>query len=480
MNCKKEQIFEQIKKSICIIYKDEIEKGIGFLCKIQFKEHINFLIINNNLLSSIDFEREKFIKFRIDNEKEYRYIKKDNLKIIKNEEIGITFIEIKENLNIFLEVDDKVKEEKKDIKKKDLIYIIKNEEKNEINKIYGYNIKIEHKYIYLKNNKKKGLIGSPIILSDNLKTIGIIYENNKNIDKGILINYCIKEIISKKNKQIISIIYKIEEKDKKIKIFDEDFIKNNRENCKIIIDGEEREICSELKINEKMKKRKTIEIKLIEYKTITNMFCMFAECFSLISLPDISKFDTSKVENMSCLFFKCSSLKPLPDISNWNTQNINNILSMFCGCSSLESLPDISKWNIQNVKKMSGIFIGCSSLISLPDISKWNTINVNDMIGLFSGCSSLKLLPDISKWIINNIINMTNMLYNCSSLKSLPDISKWNTNNVTKMSYIFSNCLSLNSLPDLSKWNSNNTTKMNNIFLIVFLYYQYLIYKVKY
>ena len=153
MSCEKGQIFEQIKKSICIIYKDEIEIGIGFLCKIKFEEYINFLIINNSSLSSIDFEREKFIKFRIDNEKEYRYIKKDNLKIIKNEEIGITFIEIKENLNIFLEVDDKVKEENKHIK--ELIYIIKNEVKNEINNINGYDIKIERKYIYLKNIKKK-------------------------------------------------------------------------------------------------------------------------------------------------------------------------------------------------------------------------------------------------------------------------------------------------------------------------------------
>ena len=52
---------------------------------------------------------------------------------------------------------------------------------------------------------------------------------------------------------------------------------------------------------------------------------------------------------------------------------------IFYNCSSLISLPDISKWNISNVYNMSGMFSNCSSLISLPDISKWNTNNVTDM-----------------------------------------------------------------------------------------------------
>jgi surface protein len=49
---------------------------------------------------------------------------------------------------------------------------------------------------------------------------------------------------------------------------------------------------------------------------------------------------------------------------------------MFFNCSSLISLPDISKWNTTNVINMKKMFYNCSSLISLPDISKWNTSNV--------------------------------------------------------------------------------------------------------
>ena len=62
---------------------------------------------------------------------------------------------------------------------------------------------------------------------------------------------------------------------------------------------------------------------------------------------------------------------------------------MFYGCSSLISLPDISKWNTNNVKDMSFMFYGCSSLSFLPDISKWKTNNITDMNSIFFQCHNL-------------------------------------------------------------------------------------------
>ena len=49
------------------------------------------------------------------------------------------------------------------------------------------------------------------------------------------------------------------------------------------------------------------------------------------------------------MFSYCSSLSSLPDISKWNTSKVNNMNDMFRYCSSLSSLPDISKWNIWDV-----------------------------------------------------------------------------------------------------------------------------------
>ena len=56
---------------------------------------------------------------------------------------------------------------------------------------------------------------------------------------------------------------------------------------------------------------------------------------------------------------------------------------MFNGCSSLISLPNISKWNTNNITDMNSIFCNCLSLNSLPDISKWNTSNIYIKMGYF-------------------------------------------------------------------------------------------------
>ena len=56
---------------------------------------------------------------------------------------------------------------------------------------------------------------------------------------------------------------------------------------------------------------------------------------------------------------------------------------MFSYCLSLLSLPDISKWNTYNVKTMDGMISNCPLLSSLPDISKWNINNVANMRCMF-------------------------------------------------------------------------------------------------
>ena len=98
---------------------------------------------------------------------------------------------------------------------------------------------------------------------------------------------------------------------------------------------------------------------------------------------------------MKKMFYGCSSLVSLPDISNWNTKEVTDMSKIFYGCSLLESLPDISKWNIDNVRNINSLFWECSSLISLPDLSKWNTNKVIDISYLFFGCSLLLKLPDL-------------------------------------------------------------------------------------
>ena len=260
-----------------------------------------------------------------------------------------------------------------------------------------------------------------------------------------------------------------------IRIFGDKFVKNNKKKLYIIIDNEENELKNYYKLpyktifSQKNNKIKNIQfslrIKLIEKETIDDMSYMFEGCKNLISLEDISNWDTCNIKDMSYMFSKCISLKSLPDIIyKWDISKVTNISGLFHSCDNLSYLPDLSKWNTINIINMKELFYGCKSLYSLPDISKWNTNKVINMSQLFSTCCSLKKIPDIFKWDTSKVINISGMFLNCKSITELPDISKWNTTNVTDLSNLFDNCECLLKLPEISKWDVSNVKDMSSMF----------------
>ena len=103
-------------------------------------------------------------------------------------------------------------------------------------------------------------------------------------------------------------------------------------------------------------------------------------------------------------------------------------------CNSLQSLPDISKWNTSKVTTMNGVFSRCCSLKSLPDISKWNINNINDMSWIFNGCEILNSLPHISKWY-KNIAN-DKYIMNMNKIDIIINIDK---NEINKKIYFLDN-----------------------------------------
>ena len=311
------------------------------------------------------------------------------------------------------------------------------------------------------------------------------------------------------------------EEEKKIKIFGDDFVKNNKDKCIILYKNEIFPLQKYFLFKDIEKRDQKLEIHLIEFIFITNRSYMFDGCKSLeefelfkgnekvdveekeldsedfysnidnictdksnplyifenySSIPfatDKNKINSvveilddlpSFLEKMSFMFNDCKSLISLKGLSEWDIINVTDLTKIFKGCSSLQYLPDISRWNTKNIITFEDMFMDCSSLISLPDISKWNTENAEDMGGMFNGCSSLISLPDISKWNTENVENISSLFRDCLLLQSLPDISKWNTKNVGRMSLFFHGCSSLKSLPDISKWNTENAEDMDYMF----------------
>ena len=127
----------------------------------------------------------------------------------------------------------------------------------------------------------------------------------------------------------ITIRYLINNNTTEVKLFSSFFIQNTINKCKIIYNGKEYKLTEKWRLNFEDRNNQFFEIKLTGINNITNMSYMFYRCSSLISLPDISKWNTEKVTNMKCLFTGCSQLDFLPDISNWNIINVENIRSMF-------------------------------------------------------------------------------------------------------------------------------------------------------
>ena len=354
--------------------------------------------------------------------------------------------------------------------------------------------------IYLESNNN--LFLEEIVKTDNKDNINNIKkEKNNKIQETKNMNNEKKIILgkSKTNRyMILKYTPNMEKiKDNRIKLFGSKFYENNKNNCSLVISGNEY-LLSEYYIFDKkdFNNNNELELKLkvinslidISYmfhsdanespiylskitsisswdtSKVINMSYLFSNCKLLTNIPDISKWDMSNVVNISNLFYNCVNIISLPNISKWKTDNINNMSYLFYNCKNLSSLPDISKWNTKKISDMRGIFCNCSSLKSLPDISKWNTENVNNMSLLFQHCTSLIKIPDISCWRLDNVNNIGGMFDHCTSLQSLPDISKWNIKNVTNLNYMFYFCTSLTSFPDISKWNTMNVITMKGLF----------------
>ena len=228
------------------------------------------------------------------------------------------------------------------------------------------------------------------------------FQNNNIINELKKINKCnsvkdkfneIFNIYRKMNVDEIKMIYKVKNL-KEVQLFGTDFVERNKNNCNLIIEGEEQGLKQVHSFGIFFGTDKEyFEVKLKGITNITDMSKMFYECTSLISLPDISKFNTSNITDMSGIFGYCLSLTSLPDISKWNTSNVTNMSGMFLGCISLTSLPEISKWNTSNVTHMNVMFCGCESLSSLPDISNWDITNLESMYNMFYKCKESLVIP---------------------------------------------------------------------------------------
>ena len=365
----------------------------------------------------------------------------------------------------------KIKEKMNEFKKE--IDLFKNKVENIISKLKKVKDNLDKYYEInekLLNNHKPSYKSYETLkninqINNNIHNIleEIKFINSQDSDQTLNILNIYEKMINKETSEVnLTYDIKREENNSTINIFGTDFVKINKDRCKMFIDGQEYEISKKFDITNYDKEQLLIKLKGIN--KVTDMSCMFSGCSTLSFLENFTNLNTSKVTNMNSMFSGCSSLSTIPDISNWDVSNVEDLSYMFHECSKLESIPDISKWNTKNVKDLSCMFFQCTSLKTLPDISKWDTSKVTKFFFIFRDCISLTSLPDISKWNITNATDLSGIFYGCESLKTLPDISGWTTNNVTDMSWMFKECRSLSALSDISKWDISKVTDFSLMF----------------
>ena len=451
------QILFQMENCICKIYSEIGSIGTGFFCKIPFYNNsLPVLITNYHVLNENDIKDNNTIKLSIYNE--IKKIEIDNeRKKYTDKRLDITIIEIRPNkdgINNYLEIDEK------DIYAMKSIYILQYP-KGELAVSYGLMEEIKDNInINYYCNTEEGSSGSPILSLENSKVIGVHCGRSlyPSFNKGLAIKHAVNLFNKYNNKNEINIIYETDEEGNK-NIFGDKFVKNNKNNIELIINGNRNDLikCYYLK-------RGVNKIKIIMKKKITNLEYMFYDCKSLKNIEELKYIDTNDINNFSCMFYGCSSLSDLKGLENWNVSSGNNFSYMFKGCSSLSDIKELKNWNVSNGNSFSYMFSDCSSLSDIKSLQYWNVSNGNNFSCMFSGCSSLSDIKGLLNWNVSNGNNFSFMFHKCSSLSDIKELENWNVSNGSNFSCMFAGCSSLSDIKGLQKWNVSNGNNFSRLF----------------
>jgi hypothetical protein len=357
------------KALVSIENKDK--KGVGFLCKLvssDAKSTLPALITTTDLIGSNELKTTKLIKFTLENSLHEIKIEEDRKTYINEDKYNLVIIEIKPednlNTNSFMDIEKKDK-----MKIDDLIGVVidNTKEKNMeylICKIKNIKDEVIMEYTS-KNQNKAQYIGNPIINMDNNKIIGI----QKNLGLGVLFYPAIKEFMDSINKkeEITKSIYKSYKStctlkstikidqaklDKEIaivyllpetpginvlKIFGEQFVKNNKDKCTLILYDEAKDeeyeynLCAYLKldfVHSINSGKKLFKIFLVQTDYFYDLSFMFFECFTLMSVDGLTGLYYDQVLDMKSMFHSCVLLQEVY-ISKINTSAVKDMSFMF-------------------------------------------------------------------------------------------------------------------------------------------------------
>lgn len=183
-------------------------------------------------------------------------------------------------------------------------------------------------------------------------------------------------------------------------------------------------------------------------ETTTNLDYAFAGCTLLSRIPNIERWDVSKVTSMRSMFGGATTFNQ--DLGAWNVSKVENMESMFSGAEAFNGY--LNSWDVSHVMNMSYMFSNAKSFNQ--DLNSWNVSMVADMERMFSDASSFN--GNIVDWI-PILISSRYMFENASSFNR--NISSWFVTGCPLfMSGMFNNAAAFNQ--NLGSWNVANAMDM--------------------
>ena len=418
---KTEIIVEQMKKSICKIYINNDNKGIGFFCKIPFPNNkylLSVLITTNDIINESLLEKEKQIKISINNDNKKKVIEFNNRIIYTNKKYDITIIEIKEkrdNILNFLELEDieNINNEKINMSYiEESVYILHYYNSKDICVSYGILNQIKEKINYNFNHlcyTDKYSSGGPILNLASNKVIGLQTHieggTNKNI--GLFLNYAIRDFLNQEYYNKLELRefnkrFKIDLNDNNIEILDlsKKHLMNNDLEYIIKIDPIQlKELnlsmndISDIKILEKFRFKKLEKLNL-SWNKITDIKILEKVCFNELKELDLRENklkDVDALEKMN--FIKLEKL----DLSRNNISNIDilakakfkNLIELNLNTNTI---PDIGFLENAKFEKIKILDLGVNKILNINILEKCDfkelkelylyNINISDILFL--------------------------------------------------------------------------------------------------
>jgi len=192
-------ILNQMKNSVCKIYRKDGAKGTGFFCVISYKNKtMKVLITNKHVINEEYILWNNIIAISINNGEKYLKLNVKGRKIYTNEEYDTTIIQINEmdnlKVNHFLEIDEKMLNGYHYYDRRSM-YMLHYPDGGEVMVSYGLFRKNEDQNIYYYCSTAYGSSGSPLLDIDSHKVIGIHirYKDKQGMNFGTLLSYPINE-----------------------------------------------------------------------------------------------------------------------------------------------------------------------------------------------------------------------------------------------------------------------------------------------